>query len=198
MAFSGQRFTVSACSTSAPTEVLRLIDLLVDQRVREIEDESTMANPPNPDPERVMAILSKAKTLAREYYALTGRPLGVTGEVAEFEAVRLLGLELTPVRTAGYDAVRQADGRRFQIKGRRLLPGCKPGQRIGKIDVTKEFDGVLLVLMDEDFNAYEIYEADRAPVIAALAAPGSRSRNERGALGVAKVQQIGRQVWAKA
>jgi len=100
-----------------------------------------------------MAILSQAKTLAREYYALTGRPLGVTGEIAEFEAVRLLGLELTPVRTTGYDAIRLADGRRFQIKGRRLLPGwCNPGQRIGKIDVMKEFDAVLLVLMDENFQ----------------------------------------------
>jgi hypothetical protein len=156
-----------------------------------------MANAPNPDPELVMAILSQAKALAREYYALTGRPLGVTGEVAEFEAVRLLGLKLTPVRTTGYDAIRLADGRRFQIKGRRLLPGCKPGQRIGKIDVTKEFDAVLLVLMDENFNAYEIYEADRAPVIAALTAPGSRSRNERGALGVAKLQQIGHRVWVR-
>jgi hypothetical protein len=157
-----------------------------------------MANPPNPDPELVMAILSQAKTLAREYYALTGRPLGVTGEIAEFEAVRLLGLELTPVRTTGYDAIRLADGRRFQIKGRRLLPGwCNPGQRIGKIDVMKEFDAVLLVLMDENFNAYEIYEADRAPVIAALTAPGSRSRNERGALGVTKLQQIGRRVWVR-
>jgi hypothetical protein len=153
--------------------------------------------PVNPDPQRVLAILSQAKALAQEYQDLTGRPLGVTGEVAEFEAARLLDLELTPVRTAGYDARRASDGRRFQIKGRRLLSGYKPGQRIGKIDVTKEFDAVLLVLMDEAFNAYEIYEADRAPVVAALAAPGSRSRNERGALGVSKFKQIGRCVWVR-
>ena len=53
-----------------------------------------------------MKLLKEAKELAREYYGLTGKPLGVTGEVAEYEAARLLGLELTPARQAGYDAHR--------------------------------------------------------------------------------------------
>ncbi len=34
------------------------------------------------DSERSLAILAKAKRLAREYRALTGKPLGITGEVA--------------------------------------------------------------------------------------------------------------------
>lgn len=42
---------------------------------------------------RVGPLLERAKTLAREYKVATGRPLGITGEVAEYEAVRLLGLE---------------------------------------------------------------------------------------------------------
>lgn len=80
-----------------------------------------------------MEILRDAKKLAQEYRTLTGKPLGITGEVAEYEAARLLGLELTPARQAGFDAVEQVDGqtRRLQIKGRCLLPGCKPGQRVG-------------------------------------------------------------------
>jgi hypothetical protein len=174
-----------------------LIDLIVDVLVRDVEEEAN-SGVMTRDPERVLAILSQAKELARDYYALTGRPLGVTGEIAEYEATRLLGLELAAVRTAGYDAIRQSDGRRFQIKGRCLSAHAKPGQRIGKIDIKKDFDGVLLVLMDRDLNATEIYEADRAPVVAALTAPGSRSRNERGALGVAKFKQIGRRVWGRA
>jgi hypothetical protein len=147
--------------------------------------------------ERILAILAKAKRLAREFRALTGKPLGITGEVAEYEAARLLRLKLMPARTAGYDAVRPADGRRFSIKGRCLLPGHKPGQRIGKIDVTKRFDAVLLVLMDEKLDATAIYEASRRSVVAALSAPGSRARNERGALGVNKFKQIGHRVWPR-
>lgn len=76
-----------------------------------------------------------------------------------------------------------------------LLPDAKPGQRIGTIDIKKEFDGVLLVLMDVNFNTTEIYEADREPVIDALTAPGSIARNKRGALGVAKFKSIGKLVW---
>lgn len=79
--------------------------------------------------DRVLELLAQAKQLAREYRALTGKPLGVTGEVAEFEAARLLGLELTPARHAGYDAIRPADGCRLQIKGRCVPPGAKLGQR---------------------------------------------------------------------
>jgi Family of unknown function (DUF6998) len=147
--------------------------------------------------ERILEVLSAAKKLAQEYRALTGKPLGVTGEVAEYEAARLLGVELTPARHAGYDAIRRADGRRFQIKGRCMLPGCKPGQRLGSIDIDKEFDAVLMVLLDENLDTTDIYEADRKQVIAALTAPGSKARNERGALAVSKFRSIGRLVWCR-
>jgi hypothetical protein len=147
----------------------------------------------------ILEILLAAKKLAQRYRALTGKPLGVTGEIAEYEAAQLLGLELTLARQAGYDAIERKDGmtRRLQIKGRCVLPGSKPGQRLGSIDITKDWDAVLLVLLDEQFNATAIYEADRAPVIAALSAPGSKSRNERGAMGVGKFRSIGRLVWAR-
>lgn len=149
------------------------------------------------DEQRVLEILASAKKLAQEYRVLTGKPLGVTGEVAEYEAARLMGVELTVARNAGYDAIRRDDGRTFQIKGRCMLPGCKPGQRLGSIDIGKEFDAVLMVLLDEHFDATEIYEADRQPVIAALTAPGSKARNERGALAVSKFKSIGRLVWRR-
>jgi hypothetical protein len=152
----------------------------------------------NDDEKKVLAILGEAKKLAQQYRALTGKPLGVTGEVAEYEAARLLDIELTPARQAGYDAVRKSDGKTFQIKGRCILPGCKPGQRIGGIDIKKEFDAVLLVLLDENLDTIEIHEADRAAVIAALTAPGSRARNERGQLGVSKFKTLGTRVWKRA
>ena len=52
---------------------------------------------------RIMEILREAKKLAQEYRALTGKPLGITGEVAEYEAARILGLKLTVARQAGYE-----------------------------------------------------------------------------------------------
>jgi hypothetical protein len=147
----------------------------------------------------VMNVLHDAKILAQKYRALTGKPLGITGEVAEYEAARILGIELTPARQEGYDAIERARGktRRLQIKGRCLLPNHKPGQRLGSIDITKDWDAVLLVLLDENFEATEIHEADRKAVIAALTAPGSKARNERGALGVTKFKAIGKLRWQR-
>jgi hypothetical protein len=149
--------------------------------------------------DRIMGILREAKRLAQEYRTLTGKPLGITGEVAEYEAARLLGVELTPARQAGYDAIEQSAGatRRLQIKGRCMLPGCKPGQRLGSIDITKDWDAVLMVLLDDNFDALEIHEAQRADILNALSAPGSKARNERGALGVRKFKDIGRPRWKR-
>lgn len=148
----------------------------------------------------VLQILAEAKQLAQQYRTLTGKPLGITGEVAEYEAARLLGVELTPARQAGYDAVERRDGRelKLQIKGRCILDWKKPGQRIGSIDISKEFDAVLLVLLDADFEAAAIYEAARADVLSALAVPGSKSRNERGALSVSKFKSIGTARWLRS
>src|SRR5712691_11209419 len=137
---------------------------------------------------QVMGVLRQAKLLARRYRALTGKPLGITGEVAEYEAARILGVKLEKARNAGFDATERKNGavRRLQIKGRCLLENCKPGQRLGGIDIRKDWDAVLMVLLDENFDATEIYEAERKAVVAAITAPGSRARNKRGALGVNK------------
>jgi hypothetical protein len=146
---------------------------------------------------RLMKLLEETKALAQEYYELTGKPLGVTGEVAEYEAARHLGLELAPPRMAGYDALRTTAGgeERVQVKGRCIPTGAKPGQRLGKIDLTKPWDVVVLVLLDVTMNPTAMYEAKRPEITAALTAPGSRARNERGALSVSKFKSIGQQVW---
>jgi hypothetical protein len=151
------------------------------------------------DTDRILGILGEAKRLAQEYHRLTGKPLGITGEVAEYEAARILGVELTPARQAGYDAVETRDGavRRLQIKGRCLLDDCKPGQRLGSIRIEKEWDAVLMVLLDKNFEAVEIYEAERTAVVAVLTAPGSKARNERGAMAVSKFKSIGRLRWRR-
>ena len=148
---------------------------------------------------RIMELLGEAKKLAQEYYALTSKPLGITGEVAEYEAARILGVELTPARQAGYDAIERTNEsiRRLQIKGRCLLPNCKRGQRLGAIDVKKDWDAVLVVLLDENFDATEMHQAERAAVLAALSAPGSKARNERGQLGINKFKAIGNLRWRR-
>jgi hypothetical protein len=146
-------------------------------------------------PRRCRKTYQPCKKIAMEYRELTGRPLGITGEIAEYEAARLLNLCLSCARQAGYDATR-ADGTRVQIKGRVIFENSKPEQRIGRIRLDHDWDTVVLVLMNANFEPLKIYEATRSDVEAALTAPGSRARNERGALGISKFQSIATLVWS--
>jgi hypothetical protein len=142
---------------------------------------------------RVREILAAVRPLAAEYYRLTGKPLGVTGEVAEYVAAELLGLKLAPARTAGYDALRGAE--RIQIKGRAYGKNAKPGQRMSRIKHDAPCDTVLLVLVDNaTLEPREIWEAPFAAVVECLQRPGSKAP-ERGALGVAAFKSVAHRVW---
>jgi hypothetical protein len=148
------------------------------------------------DEVRVREILATVRPLAAEFYRLTGKPLGVTGEVAEYVAAELLGLTLAPARTVGYDALR--DSERIQIKGRAYGENAKPGQRMSRIKADAPCDTVLLVLLDNaTLEPREMWEAPFAAVAECLARPGSKAR-ERGALGVSDFKRLARQVWPEA
>ncbi|MGJ5152934.1 DUF6998 domain-containing protein [Bradyrhizobium sp. HKCCYLR1023] len=150
----------------------------------------------------VRAILAAVRPLAAEYYALTGKPLGVTGEIAEFAAAECLGLELTVARTAGYDAVRQSPNGpvRIQVEGRACTGNANRGQRIGRIKLDSACDVVLVVLLDAAIlEPIEMWEAPFSSVSRRLAEPGSRARNERGALSISDFERLSgaRQVWPR-
>ncbi|HEV3073460.1 MAG TPA: hypothetical protein VHB47_03490 [Thermoanaerobaculia bacterium] len=151
----------------------------------------------SPISDQVLEILREAKCLAHEYYRFTGRPLGITAEVAEVEAARLLGIQLSVVRQPGYDAVRPTPQGpvRLQIKSRCYPAGADSGQRLGGIDLRKEWDAVLMVLLGPDFEVREIWEADRSAIEAALVAKGSKARNDRGALPVSRFKRLGHCLW---
>ena len=109
-------------------------------------------------------LIDQARKLASDYRKTMGKPLaGISGEIAEFDADNLLGLELCQPKVSGYDAIGQADreGKRIQIKGRVVVDGKLSGQRIGQLKLEQDWDMVVLVLMDENYEAYEIYEASR-------------------------------------
>jgi hypothetical protein len=142
---------------------------------------------------RVRKILAEVKPLAAEFYRLTGKPLGVTGEVAEYVAAEILGLELATARTCGYDALRGAE--RIQIKGRAYGIDATPSQRMSRIKLDAACDTVLLVLLDNTtLDAREMWEAPFEGVKALLEKPGSKAR-ERGALGVPAFKRIAKRVW---
>ncbi len=54
-----------------------------------------------------------------------------------------------------------------------------------------------MVLLNKNFDATKSTEAPREAVPAALSAPGSRARNERGALTVRSFKRIGKMRWQR-
>ncbi len=155
---------------------------------------SHVVGPSAEDIARVREILATVKPLAAEYYRLTGKPLGVTGEVAEYIAAETLGLVLADARTPGYDAIRQTPhgSERIQIKGRAHGEDAKPGQRISRIRTDAACDAVLLVLLDnKTLEPREMWEAPFTAVAERLAIPGSKAR----ALGVSEFKRMARRVW---
>jgi hypothetical protein len=150
--------------------------------------------------ERLRTIIRLVKQLAAEYYQLTGKPLGVTGEVAEYIAADTLGLTLSPPRTAGYDATRMtpAGPERIQIKGRSLGKNSKPGQRMGRIKTDASCEKVLLVILDNaTLDPREMWETSYADVLGLLQRPGSKAR-ERGSLSISQFKSIAERIWKEA
>ncbi len=144
-------------------------------------------------------LMAEARRLAAEYRRATGKPLAISNEIALHDAARLLDLELPDTPPAGYDAIGRGsrEGLRIQVKARAIFDESKPGQRIGQLRLDREWDLVLLVLMDEEYEPYEIHQAEREVILESLGEREQGARNRRGAMSVARFKCISRLVWTR-
>ncbi len=144
-------------------------------------------------------LISEARHLAAEYRRTTGQPLGISGEIAQHDACQLLDLEAVKDANSSYDALGrgQRQGQRIQIKGRVIFDEAKKNQRIGQLKVEQEWDSVMLVLMDENYETDCIYEANRLAVLDALGEQTDSKRSKRGAMSVAKFKNVAHLVWTR-
>lgn len=140
-------------------------------------------------------LISQARQLAAEYRRAMGKPLpGISNEIAVHDAIRLLELEPADPQAGGFDAVDPArDGWRIQIKSRAIFDESKGGQRLGQIKAEQPWDSLVLVLMDENYEPFEIYEAERDEVMEYL---NDSSRSKRGAMSIARFKIISELVWS--
>lgn len=143
-------------------------------------------------------LMQQARKLASQYHQVTGKPLGISNEIAVHDVVRLM--ELQPAvsinaESLGYDAVGAGSrqGKRIQIKGRTISNQAKSNPRIGQIKLDQDWDLVMLIIMNEGYEPLQIYEADRENIIEML--QNSSKRRNRGALSVARFMKIGQLVW---
>ena len=79
------------------------------------------------------------------------------------------------------EAGHHCGNKRIQIKSRTIFDESKSGQRIGQLNIDQAWDSVVLVLMDEEYEPYEIYEAEREDILEYINSASS-GRAKRGAL----------------
>ncbi len=141
-------------------------------------------------------LMAEARRLAAEYRRMTGKTLPISGEIAIHDAVRLLGLQPASAGAAGHDAVRRQDGGEelLQIKARVVFDETKGAHRLGELKLDRPWDTLVVVLMDQHYEPFEIYEVARPVVEAALEDRGSR---KKGTLSVPRIRIIGRLAWAR-
>ena len=144
-------------------------------------------------------LMTEARRLAAEYRRATGKTLPVSGELAIHDAIMLLGMRPAPEDASGYDAVCQlAEGEhRIQLKGRAIFDETKRGHRVGQLHIDRDWDELMLVLMDEHYEPTEIYTADREVIMDALTQTRDSKRGRRGAISVARFRIIGELLWTK-
>jgi len=152
--------------------------------------------PPQENAGNLFILLREAQRIGASYYRLTGKPLGVTGEVAEYEAADKLGLSLCVARTPWYDAIAPATGRKIQIKGRAVDRIDRYRGMCPAIKSSGALDDVVLVLLDRStLEAIEIWKAPVASVTARIAGLSSQRRRANGVLAITQFKSIAEKVW---
>lgn len=143
-------------------------------------------------------LISQARQLAADYRRAMGKPLpGVSNEIALHDAMHLLQLQPAETDAGGHDALDpKRDNKRIQIKSRTIFDDNVGGQRVGQIKVDQAWDSVVLVLMDENYEPFEIYEVDRDELLEYVD-KSSSSRAKRGVLSVSRFRIIGRLAWTR-
>lgn len=144
-------------------------------------------------------LIAETRRLAAEYRRTTGQVLPVSGEIARHDAARLLNLTLCEPGTAGVDATGNGDraNQRIQIKARVMTQDHKPGARLGQVNTNGDWNILMLVVLDENYETCEIYEAARDEIADAVTESNTSNRAKRGALSIARFKNLGWLVWTR-
>jgi hypothetical protein len=148
----------------------------------------------------VDVLMQQARQLAANYRRATGKTLaGVSGELCTYDAIRLLNLAPAPDQV-GYEAVGTEESgdlhnEKIQIKGRTIFSESKSTYRIGQLKMDQNWDSVVLVLLNDDYEPFEIYEIDRETLEDNVIDKQSK-KAKKGAMTVARFKKIATLAWS--
>ena len=139
----------------------------------------------------VSALMTQTRLLAANYREQTGNALPVTEELARFDAINLIGLtKLT--EQEGIDAIDPKTKETVLVKGRVIFKGGKARQKLGKLGLQAEWQQLLMVIYNPQYEPTQIFQIDRKIIELEL---NKLPVSKRGSMTVAKYKAIGTQVW---
>ncbi len=139
-------------------------------------------------------LVDQTRKLCVEWHA-QGKTTGMTGEVAAFDAAQALNLELCQDHTLGYTAIGTGErkDKKILVKGRAIFKEQKSRARLGQLQMDIDWDLLVLVLLDDKFEAQEIFEASR--LVIEKEQDEQKTSKRKGSMTVAKFKRIATLVW---
>jgi hypothetical protein len=132
-------------------------------------------------------LIDQIAALAVEYRRRFGKSLGVTAEIGEYKAAKLLKLRRAEGSiNKGFDAY-DSEGKLVQIKTR-----ISSGTRTGLFN-NFDFDYALLAILSNEYEVIEIYRAEQRQIQKAIKA----QKSKRPSIPKGTFIKIGKQVYPK-
>ncbi len=142
----------------------------------------------------VDTLMAQTRKLASDYYHATKQILPVSGELAKYDAMRLLNLKEIDTPRMGVDAI-DANNINILIKSRVIFDETKSGQRIGQLNSDGYWEAVVLVLFDKSYEPLSIYRSSREEIESSIDRSQESNRSKRGIMSVARFKSISELVW---
>lgn len=144
----------------------------------------------------VEELMTQTRKLAADYYRTMKQSLPVSAELAKYDACRLLNLREVEEAIKGVDAV-DDNACAYQVKSRVIFQEGRSGYRIGQLNMDGEWQKVVLVLFNPEYEPFEIHVATREAIDNPETTKSNPKREKRGAMSVAKFKNIGQLLWTK-
>lgn len=144
----------------------------------------------------VEELMKQTRRLAADYYRTTQQTLPVSNELAKYDACRLLNLTEVNESVKGVDAI-DAENTPILIKSRVIFKDGNNSYRVGQFNTDGEWQKVVLVLFDPDYEPFEIHALSRAEFSESIPEKTNEKRAKRGPMSVAKFKNIGELIWTR-
>ncbi len=136
-------------------------------------------------------LMAQTRRLASDYREQTGQALPVTEELARFDAINLIGLTKIADQE-GVDATNALVDEFYLIKGRVIFKGGKARQKLGQLGLHYEWNHLLMVIYDAQYQPNQIFKIERTIIEKEL---DKLPVSKRGSMTVAKYKAIGQLIW---